>query len=91
MVRERRLLEPAAAVHRLTGRPAVLGLRDRGRSGGRAGGSSRFSTRRLPGRGTTFDPSRLATGMDTVVVNGVVTFSGGELTGARAGQVLRRL
>ena len=29
--------------------------------------------------------------MDTVVVNGVVTLSGGELTGARAGQVLRRV
>ena len=41
--------------------------------------------------GTTFDPSRLATGMDTVIVNGAVTLSGGELTGARNGQVLRRL
>ena len=28
--------------------------------------------------------------MDTVIVNGAVTLSGGELTGARNGQVLRR-
>ena len=40
--------------------------------------------------GTTFDASRLASGMDTVIVNGVVTLSGGELTGARNGHVLRR-
>jgi len=40
--------------------------------------------------GTTFDPSRLATGMDTVIVNGTVTLSAGELTGTRNGKVLRR-
>ena len=39
---------------------------------------------------TTFDPNRLATGMDTVIVNGTVTLSGGELTGVRNGEVLRR-
>ena len=41
--------------------------------------------------GTTFDPSRLATGMDTVIVNGVVTLSGGSPTGAHGGRVLRRV
>jgi N-acyl-D-aspartate/D-glutamate deacylase len=41
-------------------------------------------------QGTTFDPSRLATGMDTVVVNGAVTLRDGQLTGIRSGRVLRR-
>jgi N-acyl-D-amino-acid deacylase len=49
-----------------------------------------FDPAALRDEGTTFDPSRLATGMDTVVVNGAVTLSGGRLTGARAGEVLRR-
>ena len=41
-------------------------------------------------RGTTFDPSRLATGMDTVIVNGAVALAAGAATGARNGHVLRR-
>ena len=53
--------------------------------------TSRSSTRSaFREEGTTFDPSRLATGMDTVIVNGVVTLSGGTLTGSRNGAVLRR-
>ena len=92
-VREEKVLSLPEAIHRLTGAPAArLGLSDRGvvRVGARAD-LAVFDPVAFRDEGTTFDPSRLATGMDTVVVNGVVTFSGGELTGARAGQVLRRL
>jgi N-acyl-D-amino-acid deacylase len=40
--------------------------------------------------GTTFEPNRVATGVRDVLVNGVPTLREGRLTGARAGEVLRR-
>ena len=49
-----------------------------------------FSEEEFGERGTTFEPNQLAHGMHHVVVNGVATLSAGALTGARAGQVLRR-
>ena len=92
-VQQERLLSLAEAVHRLTGAPAErLGLSDRGVL--RAGANADvvvFDPLSFREEGTTFDPSRLASGMDTVIVNGAVTLSGGELTGARNGHVLRRV
>jgi len=81
------------AVHRLTGAPAArVGLSDRGvlRAGGHADVVV-FDPAAIREEGTTFEPSRLATGMDTVVVNGVLTLSGGRATGAHGGRVLRRV
>ena len=81
------------AIHRLTQQPAErIGLRNRGvlRAGAHADVIV-FDPLAFREEGTTFDPSRLATGMDTVIVNGAVTLRGGELTGARNGQVLRRV
>jgi N-acyl-D-aspartate/D-glutamate deacylase len=92
MVRDWRLLKPEEAVHRLTGMPAkILGLSDRGaiRVGARAD-IAVFSAEEFAEAGTTFEPSQLAHGMHHVIVNGVVTLSGGALTGARAGQVIRK-
>ena len=92
LVREWRLLKPEEAVHRLTGMPAkILGLSDRGaiRVGARAD-IAVFSEDRFGERGTMFEPNQLAHGMHHVVVNGVATLSNGALTGARAGQVLRK-
>ena len=92
LVREWRLLTPEEAIHRLTGMPAkILGLSDRGaiRVGARAD-IAVFSARDFGEAGTTFEPSQLAHGMHHVVVNGVATLSNGALTGARAGQVLRK-
>ena len=68
-----------------------IGLPDRGvlRAGAHADVAV-FDPLAFREEGTTFDPSRLATGMDTVIVNGVVTLSGGELTGSRNGAVLAR-
>jgi N-acyl-D-aspartate/D-glutamate deacylase len=91
-VREEKVLSLAEAIHRLTGAPAArLGLSDRGvvRVGAHAD-LAVFDPLDVRDEGTTFDPSRLATGMDTVIVNGAVTLRGGEPTGARTGEVLRR-
>jgi N-acyl-D-aspartate/D-glutamate deacylase len=91
-VRQEKVLSLPEAIHRLTGAPAErLGLTDRGvvRTGARAD-LAVFDPQAFREEGTTFDPSRLATGMDTVIVNGAVALSRGELTGARNGEVLRR-
>jgi N-acyl-D-amino-acid deacylase len=92
MVCDERLLEPADAVNRLTGRPAErIGLSDRGvlREGARADVVV-FDPARFSERGTVFEPNLLAEGMRHVIVNGVRTLSEGSLTGERGGAVLRR-
>jgi len=92
MVREERLLDPAEAVHRLSGAPAErIGLSDRGLlvPGARADVVV-FDPDGFEERGTTFEPNLLATGIRHVLVNGVPTLRDGQLTGARAGEVLRR-
>ena len=91
-VEQERILSLAEAIHRLSGAPAArLGLTDRGvlRAGAHADVAV-FDPGSFREQGTTFDPSRLATGMDTVVVNGAVTLRDGQLTGIRSGRVLRR-
>ena len=40
--------------------------------------------------GTTFEPNRLATGVQHVLVNGQAALTDGAPTGRRAGMVLRR-
>ncbi len=92
MVQQTEALTLEAAIHRLTLQPAErIGLRDRGvlRPGAFADVAV-FDPLAFREEGTTFEPSRLASGMDTVLVNGVVTLHEGRLTGDRAGQVLRR-
>ncbi|HET6601482.1 MAG TPA: amidohydrolase family protein, partial [Gaiella sp.] len=92
MVREERLLDPAEAVHRLSGAPAErIGLSDRGRlvPGARADVVV-FDPAGFEERGTTFEPNLLAAGMRHVLVNGVPALRDGQLTGARAGEVLLR-
>jgi N-acyl-D-aspartate/D-glutamate deacylase len=41
-------------------------------------------------RGTVDQPNQLATGVQTVIVNGQIALNAGRATGVRAGQVLRR-
>jgi len=92
MVREERLLTPEDAVSRLTGQPAErIGLTDRGvlREGTRADVAV-FDAGVFRERGTTYEPNLLAEGMRHVLVNGEPTLQDGELTGNRAGEVLRR-
>jgi N-acyl-D-amino-acid deacylase len=91
-VRQEQVLSLPEAIRRLTSQPAGrIGIPDRGvvRPGAHAD-IAVFDPLAFREEGTTFDPSRLATGMDTVIVNGVVTLSGGALTGSRSGKVLRR-
>ncbi len=92
MVREKGLLTPAEAVHRMTGQPAErLGLIDRGILAERARADIVvFDPSEFRDRGTTFEPNQLAEGVVHVFVNGVHTLDRGELTGARGGMVIRR-
>ena len=100
-VRERQSLTLEEGVRRLTSDPAeVFGVRDRGRlapglaadvaifDAGRIGSTNRGERRfDLPGGAKRMVmPSR---GVEYTVVNGVVTWKNGKLTGAAAGQVLR--
>ena len=91
-VQQEKVLSLPEAIHRLTLQPAErIGIRDRGvlRVGAHADVVV-FDPLAFKEEGTTFDPSRLATGMDTVIVNGALALSGGALTESRHGQVLRR-
>jgi N-acyl-D-amino-acid deacylase len=100
-MRERQAMPLERAVQRLTAQPAdFIGLKDRGRlKPGYAAdiaifdpetvGSSHRGERRydLPGGAKRMVmPSR---GIEYTIVNGVVTWEGGAMTGAAAGQVLR--
>jgi N-acyl-D-aspartate/D-glutamate deacylase len=100
-VRERQALTLEEGVRRLTSDPAeVFGVRDRGRlvpglaadvaifDAARVGSTNRGERRfDLPGGAKRMVmPSR---GVEYTVVNGVVTWADGKLTGAAAGQVLR--
>ncbi len=92
MVRERKSLSPAEAVHKLSGQPAErMGLKDRGtlREGAWAD-LAIFDHERFGEKGTTYMPNVLADGMVHVVVNGVISLRDGVPTGDRAGAVLRR-
>ena len=92
MVRDERLLTPAAAVHKLTGQPAArLGLQGRGvLESGAWADVTVFDPERFAERGTTFEPNQLADGVSHVLVNGVQTLRDGRETGERGGRVLRR-
>jgi N-acyl-D-amino-acid deacylase len=92
MVRDERLLSPAAAIHKLTGAPADrLGLTDRGflRPGANAD-LVVFDHDEFGERGTTFAPNRPARGVVHVLVNGIPAVRDGVISGERSGKVIRR-
>lgn len=91
MVRDRQLLTPEQAVHHLTGLPAsFMNIKDRGvlRVGAKAD-IAVFNPNEFRETGTLYDPSKLATGMKHVLVNGTVSLKDGELTGSQGGTVVR--
>lgn len=92
MVRDQQALSAEDAIFRMTGLPASrLGLTDRGNlEPGAWADIAIFDPETFCEKGTTFEPNRLAAGMLHVIVNGVVTLRDGQLTGERAGAVLRR-
>src|SRR6185369_6060079 len=100
-VRERKALSLEEAVRRMTSDPAdFFGIRDRGRlQPGLAADVAIFSEEEVASGGR---PERLydlpggakrmvmrSRGIEYTIVNGAVTWEGGKLTGAAAGQVLR--
>ena len=91
-VREQKRITPQEAVRRLTSLPAGrLGLKDRGVIRERACADlAIFDPDSFAECGSMFEPNQIATGMQHVLVNGVITMRDGQLTGRRGGQVLRR-
>ncbi|WP_269790343.1 D-aminoacylase [Stenotrophomonas sp. Iso1] len=90
-VKKRSVLSLEDAVRKMTGWPAQrMGLTDRGliRDGMRAD-IVIFDLDTLADGATWDAPTALPTGIETVIVNGVVTLEGGAHTGAKAGAVLR--
>ena len=91
-VRERGVIDLAAAIHSMTGLSAtVFRLEDRGYL--RAGAAADivvFDLERLRDTATYEDPHQLAEGMVHVLVNGEFAIESGQLTGALNGEVLSR-
>jgi N-acyl-D-amino-acid deacylase len=91
-VREERVLDLPAAIHRMTGMPAAkFQLRDRGAL--RAGAFADlvvFDPARIDDVATYGEPRRFPSGIRAVYVNGVAVASDGAHTGARPGRALRR-
>lgn len=92
-VRERRVLTFEQAIAKMTSVPArTLGLSDRGVL--RAGATADvvvFDRARFVDRATFTDPHHYAEGVMHLFVNGTAVIDNGIMTGARAGQALRRL
>jgi N-acyl-D-amino-acid deacylase len=91
-VRERKLLTLEAAVHKMTGLAARrFGLPRRGQvAAGFHADLVTFDPRTVLDRATYEDPHRPPEGIKAVYVNGQLACEDGRMTGARAGQVMRR-
>jgi N-acyl-D-aspartate/D-glutamate deacylase len=91
-VRELGLLSLPQAIYKMTGgSAAALDMHDRGllREGAWAD-ITIFDPEQIADQATFDDPHQYATGISSVVVNGVVVIEAGEHTGALPGRVLRR-
>jgi N-acyl-D-amino-acid deacylase len=91
-VRDRALLGLEEAVRKMTSAPAArLGLTDRGllRDGFRAD-LVVFDPATVASNATYDEPRRFPSGIEQVIVNGVIVVENGRHTGATPGQVLRR-
>ena len=91
-VRDRAVLPLERAVAKLTAVPAErIGLVDRGVLRPKAFADIVvFDPRTVVDEATQFDPHRYPTGIDHVVVNGVVAIADGRETGRTGGRLLRR-
>ena len=92
IVRERKAMPIAAAIHRLTGQPAErIGLPDRGRlARSMRADVAVLDPNQFRELGTVERPNELASGVNTVLVNGRLVVEAGQTTGIRSGEVLRR-
>jgi N-acyl-D-amino-acid deacylase len=91
-VRERGLLSPQAAIHKLTGQPAaVLNLNTRGvLRAGACADIAIFDPIEFSETATLWQPNQTASGMKFVLVNGALVLDDGASTDTRPGQVLRK-
>lgn len=89
-VRDQKVLELPEAVRKMTSLAAdQFGIQERGRlKEGFFADLVVFDPKTVLDRATYEDPKQFPTGIETVVVNGVVTVDNGEHTGARAGRAL---
>lgn len=91
-VREKGVLRVEEAVHKMTQRPAqVLQMHSKGSlAAGMDADINVFAPEKLNEPGTYENPCRLAQGMQYVIVNGALALENGQVTGVKAGQVIRR-
>ena len=91
-VREKQVLTLEDAIRKMSSFPAQrMGLKDRGviRPGLKAD-LVVFNAATIVDKATFEKPHQYAEGVSAVIVNGQLTLSGGQMTGERAGRVLRR-
>jgi len=90
--REVGLFPLETAVWKMTGLTAAnFGLADQGRVAiGKQADLALFDAATVKDAATYEEPTRPATGIHTVIVNGGVAWEGGRSTGVRRGRVLRR-
>ena len=92
VVREKGWLTLEAAVRKMTMDPCkVLGIKDRGLiNEGMFADLVLFAPERIKDTATYEHPQQYPEGIEMVIVNGRVAVEKGELTGERAGRVLRK-
>ncbi len=91
-VREQQVVSLPTAIHKMTQMPATrLGLQDRGvvREGAFAD-LVVFDAATVKDQSTFTEPHQYPTGIETVLVNGVIAVDNGTPTGVRAGRVITR-
>jgi N-acyl-D-amino-acid deacylase len=91
-VRDEAILGLEDAIWKMSGGPAArLGLRDRGTiRDGAAADLVVFDLATVQSNATYEEPRRFASGIDHVIVNGILVVDGEKHTGARPGRALRR-
>ena len=91
-VRERNVLTLEAAIHKMTGMPAeILGLSGRGRiTPGAVADLVLFDPATIQDESTYEAPTRLATGVETVMLGGRVAMDRGRVVARDLGRVVRR-
>ncbi|MCF7822625.1 MAG: D-aminoacylase [Candidatus Marinimicrobia bacterium] len=91
-VREENVLSLADGIRKMTSMPAhSLGIKDRGvLAEGNKADIVIFDANQVIDRATFTQPHSYPDGIETVIVNGVITISQGEHTGAMAGEIVRK-
>ena len=86
------VLSLSTAIKKMTSMPAqALGIKDRGSiEVGKQADLVVFDPATVLDKATFADPHQYPVGIESVIVNGVLTIKDGEHTGVRAGQILRK-